>query len=74
MDTVVLRPEKKVYSAAEAAEVLGISRSRVYELARSEGFPAFNIGKRIVISIKGLEHWIDQQTGFQETEDNYEQK
>ena len=61
MDTVVLRPEKKVYSAAEAADVLGISRSRVYELARSEGFPAFNIGKRVVISVKGLEHWIDQQ-------------
>lgn len=33
----------------DLAEVLGISRTGAYELVRQEGFPALNIGKRIVI-------------------------
>ena len=36
-------------NAREAAEVLRISNSKVYELAQSESFPAVRIGKRVVI-------------------------
>ena len=36
-------------SVPEMAAALGISRAGAYELARSEGFPALRIGKRIVI-------------------------
>ena len=35
--------------AHEAAAVLRISKSKVYELAQSESFPAIRIGKRVVI-------------------------
>ena len=36
-------------NAHEAAAVLRISKSKVYELARTESFPAVRIGKRVVI-------------------------
>lgn len=45
-------------SVPEVAAVLGISRAGAYELARSKGFPALNIGSRIVVqrtnSLPGL--------------------
>ena len=65
MDAVAIRPVKKVYSVKEAAEVLGISRSRMYELVRVDGFPMFTIGTRILIPIAGLDNWINSQAGFQ---------
>ena len=34
-------------NAREAAEVLRISKSKVYELARTESFPAIRIGTRV---------------------------
>ena len=35
---------------ADVATVLGISRAGAYKLAHSADFPAFQIGKRIVVS------------------------
>lgn len=60
MQTLV-KHEKLTYSVPEAAEILGISKSRMYELVRSDGFPSLKIGKRILVSIKGLEHWVEKQ-------------
>lgn len=57
-----IKLEKKVYSVSEAAEVLGVSRSKMYEFVKSEGFPVIYIGRRILIPIKGLERWLDEQT------------
>lgn len=54
--------KKLTYSVSEAAEVLGISRSQMYEIARIKGFPTIMIGKRILISIKGLEAWVEEQS------------
>lgn len=62
MDTVAIGPQKKVYSVPEAAEVLGISRSRMYELVKTDGFPVLNIGRRILIPIKALDCWLEAQT------------
>ena len=52
---------KLTYSVPEAAEVLGISSSKMYELARSASFPSFTVGKRILISREGLERWVATQ-------------
>ena len=49
-------------SVPEMAAALGISRAGAYELARSEGFPAFRIGTRIVIPKDKLQEWVDKQT------------
>ena len=47
--------------ACEAAEVLRISKSKVYELAQSESFPAIRIGKRVVIPRDKLIQWMNNQ-------------
>ena len=45
----------------EAAAVLRISKSKVYELARTESFPAVRIGKRVVIPRDKLIEWMNAQ-------------
>ena len=55
--------ERLTCSIPEAAEILGISKSKMYPLARSQGFPTIMIGKRMVISVKGLEAWVARQSG-----------
>lgn len=47
--------------AEEAAKVLRISKSKVYELAQSESFPAIRIGKRVVIPRDNLIQWMNAQ-------------
>ena len=47
--------------AHEAAAVLRISKSKVYELAQSESFPAIRIGKRVVIPRDKLIEWMNTQ-------------
>ena len=52
--------------AREAAEVLRISISKVYELARTESFPAVRIGKRVVIPRDKLIEWMNNQAEVSE--------
>ena len=40
---------KLVYSVTETAELLGIGRSKAYELVRSGTIPSLRLGRRIVI-------------------------
>ena len=49
----------------EVGEVLGISRAKAYDLARSEGFPSMRIGTRILVPRDKLIRWIDKETGAQ---------
>ena len=53
---------KLTLSVPEAAETLGVSRSKMYQLVKSEGFPVLLVGKRILVSIKGLEEWVQEQS------------
>lgn len=52
---------KKTLTVPEAAEVVGISRAKMYELVKVEGFPTIMIGNRILVSAKGLEEWLEAQ-------------
>ena len=45
----------------DVAAVLGISRAGAYKLAHSADFPAFQIGKRIVVSREKFLEWLDRQ-------------
>ena len=47
--------------AHEVAAVLRISKSKVYELAQRESFPAIRIGKRVVIPRDKLIQWMNAQ-------------
>lgn len=53
--------ERKTYSVAEAAKVLGISRAYAYQMAREGKLPGCKrIGNRFVVSVKLLNEFIDE--------------
>ena len=57
--------EKLAYSVPEAAKVLGVGASDVYNLAHVEGFPAVRVGNRILIPCENLARWLEEQAGKQ---------
>lgn len=48
----------------EMADELNISLPTAYKLVKESGFPAFNIGNRILINREGLQRWLDNQTSL----------
>ena len=54
--------EKLGLSVEEAGQLLGLSRSVMYQLVRCEDFPAVHIGKRIIINAAKLQEWLDSHT------------
>lgn len=57
--------EKKLLSVEEASKVLGMVVAKVYNLARTSGFPAIRVGRRIYVSADGLNKWIEENEGKQ---------
>ena len=45
----------------DVATVLGISRAGAYKLAHDSRFPAFQIGKQIVVSREKFIDWLNRQ-------------
>lgn len=52
---------KLTLSVPEAADVLGVSPSKMYQIVKIEGFPTIQVGRRLLVSAKGLERWIEEQ-------------
>ena len=52
--------EKLVYNVTEVSEILGISKSMVYHLAKEKKIPVLELGKRKVFPILALENWIQE--------------
>ena len=50
--------DKLAYSIIETAELLGIGRSKVYELVRSGTIPSLRLGRRIVIPKLALSRFL----------------
>ena len=48
-------------SVPQVAKVLGISRTRSYELVNEKGFPKIKIGTRIVVPKDEFKLWIQKQ-------------
>lgn len=57
----VIRHEKLTLSVPEAAQIVGVSQSKMYEIVKIKGFPTIQIGRRLLVSAKGLERWIEEQ-------------
>lgn len=53
--------EKLVMSVPEAAKVLGVSAPTMYQLVKTKGFPTIVVQKRLLVSVKGLERWVEEQ-------------
>ncbi len=52
-------PEKRSYSVAEAAEILGVSKRSIYNLCAAEAFKSVRIGKKLRISRISFDEWLD---------------
>ena len=55
---------KLVYSVVEASEALGISKTAMYQIIRTEGFPVIVLGNRRLIPIEGLKRWIEERAAI----------
>lgn len=54
MDRLLLRP-------TEAAEAIGIGRSKIYELLASGDLPSIRIGGSVRVPVDALRAWIARQ-------------
>lgn len=61
METPVKR-KKLTLTVPEAAELLGVSKSKMYEIVRMEGFPCIRFGSRVLINANKLEDWVNEVT------------
>lgn len=57
----IVKPDKLTLSVPEAARIVGVSQSKMYEIVKIKGFPTIHIGRRLLVSTKGLERWIEEQ-------------
>lgn len=55
-----IKQEKLTLSVPEAAALIGVSPAHMYELVKTENFPAIKIGRRILVHAKRLETWLDE--------------
>ena len=56
--------EKLTLSVPEAAKVLGVSKAKMYEVIKMEGFPVIVLGKRRLVSVKGFERWVEERAAI----------
>jgi excisionase family DNA binding protein len=45
----------------EMAKILSIARVTAYQLTKTRGFPCFYIGRRIIIPVRSLHKWAEEQ-------------
>jgi excisionase family DNA binding protein len=55
-------PSERLMTAAEAAQLLRVPRSTVYELARNRRIPFLKVGRRTLFARQSLLDWIAAQT------------
>lgn len=51
---------KMTLSVREAAELIGISKPKMYELSHSNEIPSIHVGKKIVIARQALMDWLSE--------------
>lgn len=44
----------------EMAQELHISRTTAYDLVKQIGFPAFRVGRKVLVNRRGLQQWMDE--------------
>lgn len=49
------------FRPVEVAKVMGMSRTRIYELIHAGKLPAFRVGGSILISAEVLKQWMTEQ-------------
>ena len=54
------RNNRLVYTVNEVAEMLGLSESYAYKLAKARKFPVLQLGRRIVVPKEKFEIWLNE--------------
>ena len=54
--------EERLLRAEEAAGILGLKRSKVYELIAANEIPSMHIGKLVRVPAQALQEWIRLKT------------
>lgn len=54
--------DKITYSINEAAEALGIGRTKLYSLIKEDSLPVIKIGGRTLIQKSALDEWLKEHT------------
>lgn len=58
--------EKILLKPTEAAETLGIGRTRVYEMLACGELPSIRIGRSIRVPVAALQKWVEERHGSAE--------
>jgi excisionase family DNA binding protein len=53
--------ERLLLKPAEAAEAIGVSRARAYELIANGTLPSLKLGSSVRVPVEGLRQWINQR-------------
>ena len=53
--------EKLLLKPAEAAELLGIGRSKMYELLAAGALPSIRVGHSVRVPVTALERWVAER-------------
>lgn len=61
--------EKLTFTVGELARMLNIGRNQAYALCHMQGFPAIQIGKRIIVPVEPLREWLREKGMEQKTID-----
>ncbi len=54
--------DKLLLKVSEAGEMLGVGRSRMYEMLATKELPSVKIGKSIRIPVKALNEWVENRS------------
>lgn len=54
---------KLTMTVKEMAQALGVSLPVAYDLVNKKGFPAFRLGRKILVRADGLNDWIRRNSG-----------
>jgi excisionase family DNA binding protein len=60
-----VRHQQLLLRPSEVAEMLGLSRSKIFELLAAGELPVVRIGRATRVAREGLELWVAEQTSWQ---------
>lgn len=59
--TIFETPHRLAVAPAEAARMLSIGKTRLYEMIRTKDIPVIKIGRRTLIRVRDIEAFLDRQ-------------
>ena len=59
-----IRMEKLLAKPTEAADAIGVGRSKIYELIASGTVPSVRIGRSVRVPVEALRKWVEEQVSI----------